>query len=153
MDVISKRPRSMRIDVSAVLGIFIGSFTWNDSQMQVLLAREKKFITGPATSESMQELLKLPIDPVVLFNIFWDENLSPKEWTCVQENLLPKNCKHKTLDILVTWQERSNHHRLIELDSPKVNAQLSLTQLEEDVSLNAGTFLLKAPPKFQKIDL
>jgi outer membrane lipoprotein-sorting protein len=153
LDVISKYPRLLRMDISAVLGIFIGSFTWNESQMQVLLAREKKFISGPANSNSMQELLKLQIDPTALLNIFWDENLSSNEWTCIQENLLPKSCKHKNLEIMITWHERAKLHRLVEIDSPKVNAQLSLTQLEEDVNLNANTFQLKAPANFQKMDL
>ncbi len=153
MEVISKRPKSMRMDISAVLGIFVGSFAWNDTDMQVLLAREKKFIIGPANSDSMQELLKLQMDPMALLDIFWDENLPSQEWTCEQENLLPKICKHKSLEIQVTWQERKDHHRLIEIDSPKINAQLSLTQLEEDVNLTPTTFKLKAPESFKVIHL
>ena len=153
MEIISQRPRSIRMDISAMLGIYVGSFAWNELGMQMLLAREKKFITGPANSDSMQELLKLQIDPVALLDIFWDENLPQAEWVCEQQNHLPKVCKHKNLAIQVTWQDRQNHHRLIEIDSPKVNAQLSLTQIEEEVNWTPATFHLKAPENFTVVQL
>ncbi len=154
MEVISRRPKSMRMDISAVLGIYIGSFVWNDSRMQVLLAREKKFINGPANADSMQELLKMQIDPQVLLDIFWDNPFSKAEWNCEVDAVgLSKSCKHKTLAIRVIWQEREGHHRLIEIDSPKVNAQLSLNDLEEDVEIKPTTFQLKAPESFRMITL
>ena len=95
----------------------------------------------------------MELDPVVLLNIFWDENPLSKEWNCELENSLPKFCKHKVMAVQITWQERKGHHRLIEIDSPKVNAQLSLDQLEEDVHLTATTFHLKAPENFKLIRL
>ncbi len=122
--------------------------------MQVLLAREKKFINGPANSDSMQELLKMPIDPQVLLDIFWDNSFPKSEWNCDVNPLgQAKICQHKSVGIRVIWQEREGHHRLIEIDSPQVNAQLSINELEEDIELKASTFQLKAPDSFRKINL
>ncbi len=154
LEVVSRRPKSMRMDISAVLGVYVGSFVWSDSQMQVLLAHDKKFITGPANIDSMQELVKLPIDPVALLNIFWDEPLSNREWSCeLDTGGLSKVCHHKTYAVRVTWTERDGRHRLIEIESAKINAQMSLNESEESPELKPNTFQLKAPEGFRMITL
>lgn len=155
IDAISRRPRSMRMDIKATLGIYVGSLVWNDSQMQVLLAREKKFLSGPANADSMQTLLKMQLDPQALLDIFWNDPLPVREWSCVTDAVggLVQSCKHKSLGITVVWQEREGRHRLIEVDSPKANVQLSIKELEEDVELKPSTFVLKAPESFQLISM
>ncbi len=154
LEVISSRPKNMRMDVTTTLGFYIGSFVWNESQMQILLARDKKYITGPANADSMQEILKMQIDPLALFNIFWEEHLANREWSCEFDHVgLSKICKHKALMVQVIWQERSGRHRLIEIDSPKVNTQLSLTEGDEKVELKSTSFQLKAPEGFRNIKL
>ncbi len=152
LEVVSRRPKNMRMDISAILGVYVGSFVWNENQMQILLAREKKFIVGPANVESMQEILKLQIEPVALFNIFWDEPLSAAEWNCELDQLKRmKLCRHRTLAIQIVWQERDGRHRLIEIDSAKINTQLSINEIEEDTEIKASTFQLKLPEGFKLI--
>ena len=144
----------MRMDLSAILGVYVGSLVWNDSQMQVLLAHDKKFINGPATADSMQELLKMPIDPQALLDIFWENPLSNREWVCELDQVgLSKICKHKSFAIKISWQERDGRHRLIEIDSPKANVQLSLTESEDSYEVKPSTFQLKAPEGFRIITL
>lgn len=96
----------------------------------------------------------MQMDPQVLLDIFWDDPLPKTEWTCEADAIgFSKSCKHKTLAIRIIWQEREGKHRLIEIDSPKLNTQLSLNELEEDVELKPTTFQLKAPDSFRMINL
>lgn len=154
LEVVSRRPKNMRIDISATLGIYVGSFVWNEHKMEILLARDKKFIVGPASADSMQEILKMQIDPQALLDVFWEQPLSPREWNCERDRSeLTKLCKHKTLAVQIIWQERSPRHRLIEIDSQKVNTQLSLNEVEEAPEIKASTFQLRAPEGFKNITL
>lgn len=154
LDVIGLYPKKLRMDISAILGIYVGSFAWNDQEMQMLLAREKKFISGKANRESMQELLKLPLDPVVLSQLFWDQKLGGSDWKCsLDSNLHPQKCEQADLKIQIEFKERTPDTRIVMIDSPKIEAEMNIQKYQKEIHTDSQTFLLTAPENFSVIRL
>ena len=81
LDVIAQEPDRLRLDVTATLGTYVGTFVSSDGRFTWLSALEKRFVTGAADSAAARALLRLPIGPGDIIALLFDSPLG-KSWSC-----------------------------------------------------------------------
>ncbi len=140
----------LRMDVTSPVGTHVASVLLIGEELQYLNVSGKTLTTAKASRESLRELLKIPIEPVALYNIFFDRPMENKNWSCVNgTNGFLKTCKDHRTGLQIEWVSREGAKRTIDLQHPAASIQMNLYSFESKVAEQAKAFTLKVPSSFQ----
>lgn len=158
IDIVAQRDRAVRMDVSAIFGIYVGTLTLKNQDLRILLARERKFYRGSVNSaQSLRSVIGMNLHPAVLYTLLFDSD--PGEgWRCSRSStgLLGK-CESSEGQLKIVWQKReaadSRAPKTILITSPKVEVQMQLGEAREDVSMTDKTFEIAPPSGYRTIQI
>lgn len=147
IDALAREPSELRLEITTQLGIPIASIAINHSRIQALLPQQKKYIEAPANAESMGRIARMAIEPQVLIDIFFDNNLAQRRgWSC--DNAQEQRCAHAQSQASVTWSKREGNPRQFEIDSPRADGHFSIKELSTKVEFDQQTFKLNPPASY-----
>lgn len=138
LDFVAQRPRRLRMEATTPgLGVHIASFALDGANMSYILSRQKRFVSGPAEPRVMKDLIQIALAPEALVDLIFDRPLDEKFWSCTfDENHLPLLCAHRTSQLRITWSERDNEKRIVEIDAPAARVTMSLRETSSKVEVN-----------------
>jgi hypothetical protein len=148
LQIVARQPEQMRMDATAAMGVYVGSFVMNGPQTDFLSARDKKFYTGPTGPEMMQALLRTPLDPRTFHKVLFGEALDKEEWSCstIQSQYV---CDHRHTDLKLSIKDQSPSERLLSLNSPMVSARFKVRLVESTGGQGEELFRLQSPEGFR----
>lgn len=150
VDVMAVRPEKLRMEVTSPIGIHLASFAMNNGKVEYLLTRRKEFYRGRTSSENLQEVLQMPIDPRLLTKILFDEDLSGQGWQCKRDKKgFLSACEDDGQDLKLTWSNRERSRRTITFFTPKARVQMLLKGFKAKVEAKGNLFRLQAPKNFK----
>ncbi len=150
LEIIAHEPSHLRMEVSGMMGIYLASFALRDTQVQYILAQQKKFVMAPADVNSLHDLVPIRITPQDLMRILFDRPLAKKDWECKLDEVgLPAVCVHAEDVIRVTWLERNGGHRKLKIESSTAEATLLLEESRSKVETKGDVYTLVAPAGYR----
>lgn len=153
VDVLGKRGGPFRMEASAILGYPVASYVMDQSGFKCAVYPEKKFYEGNLSEEALQPLLKVPMSPVVLRQIAFDEPLSGSVWKCAKgADGHVESCVSAASQTKVAWK-REGANRSVRIEAPGFEMDWVFGLPQTDVQFKEGTFHLEAPQGFKVIRL
>jgi hypothetical protein len=151
LEIVAQRPQRLRMEATTPgLGIHVASFAMNGDHMSYILTRQKLHVSGPATEQAVQQLMKVAIAPQSLVDLFFDRPLNEANWKCSTDS---KNqlahCEHNSGKLSVNWSERESNRRIVEIDSESAKVTMSLTESPSKVQVDDSLFELPVPDGFR----
>jgi hypothetical protein len=142
------KDQKIRLDVLSPIQTHIASLTLNGEELSYILAQTKQAYRGMATASAMVPVIRVPMNPKLLYNIFFDQPIVEKNWSCTKDkNDLLKECKTK--DLKITWVSREGAARVLEIEHAKAFLQINIHKYGGEVSPTDAKFNLKIPDSFK----
>ncbi len=148
LQIFALQPDQLRMDATAAMGVYVGTFVMNGETTQFLSAREKKFYTGPTSPEMMQALVQAPLDPRTLYNVLFDRPLDMDQWDCEEKNEI-LNCMYQSAKLQLRLKNTDEYEKMLSLNSPKVSVRLKFSLVGTKLEQGSELFNLKPPAQFR----
>lgn len=144
--------KKLRIDILSPIQTHIASLALKGDALSYLIVAEKRGYRGMSSAAAMTPVLRIPLDPKLLYNIFFDQPITDKSWSCTEdEKGMPKECKQLRGSMKITWVTRQGSQRVLEIEHPKAFLQINIHTYDGPVEPNDPKFDLKIPDSFQLI--
>lgn len=151
VDVLGERGGAMRMDATAILGYPVASYVMTPEEFRCAVYTSKAFYQGPVTETALRPLLKVPMSPVVLRQVAFDEPLSG--WKCTRgADGKVQSCESAVTRVSATWK-REGAHRVVSFKGPGFEMEWAFGAPRTDVQLKDSAFVLEAPRGFRVIRL
>jgi hypothetical protein len=152
LEIRSIKHDKFRMDVTAALGHPVASLVIDGKEMTYVLFETKQYFRGTPSSASLKPVINVPLDPRIIDNIFFDEPITEKEWTCTRDrhNYLAE-CRRLTSDLVITWSERKGRRKLVNIENGTTLVQINVTSFQPKVEQNPNPFILNPPKSFKMI--
>lgn len=142
--------RKLRIDATSPVGTHLASVLLQDGELEYLSVQDKTLYKMRADRESLRRLLKVPLDPPVLYNILFDRGIADKNWSCSEDQKgRPQSCVELRTKLRVEWAQREGVKRVIDVEHPDATLQMNLYGFKKQVVDPQNAFQLKVPPSFK----
>lgn len=168
VDVLASRDRFFRMDATSVFGVHVGSIVMDGNQLQAVLISEKKFYQGDPSEKVMARIFGLPLDPHLLWNIFFQEAPTDRGWQChwANDGQL-ENCENIERKTELSWvltntnnredkdKLESRYHEVTgaHLRHSNYMVRIEFKNFEPHVPIQESKRQIIAPRSFRKMDL
>ncbi len=153
LEILSKRPHRLRVDVTSTLGVHVASLAMQGEVMTCLIVQERKYYQGRPEAKIMKELVRLELDPRVLVDVLFD--LPPQKsegWRCERDSdEYLTRCLNSKSRLEIKWQKRDGRERVLSFSSPESEVQLHLQNFQSKVEVIEEKFALKVPAAFTRL--
>jgi hypothetical protein len=149
LDVNAVQKEKLRMDVTAALGHPVASLVINGKRLTYVLIDSKQYYQGEPTSAALKPVLGVPLNPKLLYNVFFDLPIEDKSWTCTQDKsgyLI--ECREAGTELVIRWGERQGRRKLVTIDHPIGLVQINVSSFQPKVGAN---FELTPPKGFRVI--
>ncbi|MFM6928250.1 MAG: hypothetical protein ACKOX6_07285 [Bdellovibrio sp.] len=154
IDILAIKHQRVRFDVTAMLGYQVASLVMSPKEISYIIYPEKKFYHGKSSERAMEKVIGLPLHPMNLANIAFDEPVRGTGWGCEMDmaGLLSK-CENKIRAITVLWKDRSEGGKKVVITAPQFEMQWLFKPVQTEVQFKPETFTLKQPEGFKAIQI
>lgn len=116
IDLVAIKNQKLRLEASATLGYQVGSVIMNQNEFIAIIYPQKKILKGPLNEQILVRTFKMPIPPIALYAIAFDESIKGKGWKCqYDENKLVSQCENGISK--VEWVNRKENTKLVKISS------------------------------------
>lgn len=152
MDINAVQGKKIRIDVTAALGHPVASMVMQEKQLTYVLMEKKQYYQGNATEDALARVINIPVNPHLLYNLFFDLPVTEKSWACTQDSKgFLTECKQAKNNLLLRWADRHGRRKVLYIDHPDGSLQINVNTFQPKVEGRAGLFELKPPASFRQI--
>lgn len=154
IDLTAIRDEGARLEVTAFLGYQVGTAVVTKNEFRFLLIPQKRFYYGKATEDALAPLMKLPIHPMTLVRVAFDQPIIGNGWSCRRDAVGSiETCDNKILNVSIKWYDRKGFAKKVLLASPQFEMDWVFPEPQTNVQYSNETFRLDAPESFKKIKL
>lgn len=154
IDLYAVRNSKLRVEVSATLGYQVASLVMDSSQLTYVIYPQKTFYRGKNSETAFEQVLGIPIHPMNLSNIAFEDPIRAPGWTCSQnEKGLVSQCENRENQTQIKYLSRDDGRKKVSLSSPKFEMIWIIEATQPNDSLKAEIFDLKVPEGYRKIKL
>jgi len=141
--------QKLRMDVTSAVGTHLASVLVNGNDVEYMNVAEKTVVITKASRDSLRTLLKIPIEPHILYNVFFDRPIENKTWSCSSEKGLLHSCKDRQTGVDIEWLSREGAKRTIALRHKVASVQINLYDFVSPVTNPEKAFILNTPKSFK----
>ncbi|MBO9665677.1 MAG: DUF4292 domain-containing protein [Bdellovibrio sp.] len=155
IDVMAVKNQRVRLDVTALMGFQVASLVMSPKEIAYIIYPEKRFYFGKSSEQAMNKIIGLPIHPMNLTYIAFDEPIRGTGWTCelgVTDGLISK-CENQKRAIRVEWKDRTEGKKKVVITAPQFEMQWLFKSPQTEVQFKPETFTLKQPEGFKAIQI
>jgi len=154
IDLFYKQNSAFRLEVSAMLGIQLGSLVMIPNQISYLLHQQKVFVVGPVTTKTTRPLFKHEIDPKILWALVFDRDLAAYGFKCrISDKITECVVNEKSLSTTVTKETKDNGLKKMVIENSVFRfVWIYKTMKKHNMSYNE-TFVLKKPEEYRLITI
>lgn len=136
LEVVAEKSNALRMEVSGTMGVSVASFLMTGETVQYAIHTQKRAFSGKNSEKALSPLFQISLNPKYLENIFFDESISEKNWSCTQDNQgLVARCERLSDRLQIEWKERNGENKRVLIQSPEFEVQVlvkSFTTKVED---------------------
>jgi hypothetical protein len=142
--------QSLRLDVTSPVGTHVASVLMDGENIHYLSVSEKTVYKSKANRDSLRGIFKIPIEPKLLYNVFFDRPIEAKTWSCVSDTRgLLQECKDRQTGLNIRWTSREGAKRTVAIEHAAASLQINLYDFVKEIKDPATAFVLPAPSSFR----
>ncbi|MGZ3785098.1 MAG: hypothetical protein ACXWQX_12405 [Bdellovibrio sp.] len=154
IDIYAIKDSKLRMEVSALMGFQVASMVMTPQEISYIIYSQKYFFHGRNSERAFSHFLTLPLHPMNLANIAFDEPIKGPGWSCSSNTLgLPSHCENIQKDIRVTWSDRTQGQKKVLIAAPQFEMQWQFSVPKTEVQFKEDLFNLKQPSGFKAIQI
>lgn len=143
----------IRIDVFGPLGlIHAASVVYENQKFEALLPLEKRYVFGEANEQTMESILKIPLDPAIFYNLIHQTGFENRDWSCtLDETHKVRDCENRRAGLNVTWNKsmsRNSGEFILRHESG--SAQFTFNKFRELDQVPNDKFKLNVPNGYKR---
>lgn len=152
--LIGSKEGRLRMEITATLGYQVGSIVANRNSFKAAVYPQKTYYEGLPTSEALYKLIRIPIEPLILLNIAYEQQIKVRGWLCQNDsaNFIAR-CVNQSLGIEIKWTERKGGRKLVLLSSQQFEMRWLFEAPQSDSALKSTIFDLESPAGFKTIQI
>ena len=77
--------QKLRMDILSPIQTHIASVALKGDELAYLIVAEKRGYRGMSSASAMVPVLRIPLDPKLLYNLFFDKPITDKNWSCTED--------------------------------------------------------------------
>ena len=152
IDIKARAFKQLRIDATSAIGGHLAALVLSGEDVSYIMVRQKSYFKGRANGRSLSRVLGIRMDPKLLYNMLFDRAPEDKNWVCKKDkNDFLLECQNLKTQDKITWKNRENARKLVQLENKKGLLQMNLRGFEAKIKQSPQTFKLKIPKSFKRI--
>lgn len=154
IDIYAIKNQRARLEITALLGLQVASLVMSPSDISYIVYPQKTFFYGRNSERAFSRMLNLPLHPMNLANIAFDEPVRGPGWTCRQDDQGGlSQCENSKREIQVNWLDRNEGQKKVVIRAPQFEMQWQFTAPKTEVEFKSELFTLKQPSGFKAIQI
>lgn len=154
IDIYAIKNQRARFEISAILGFQVASLVMSPEEISFVLYPQKTFYYGRNSEKAFSRMIDLPLHPMNLTNIAFDEPVRGPGWKCFLDTMgLVSQCENTQRRILVTWSERNEGQKKVVISAPQFEMLWQFSAPQTEVQFKSEIFTLKQPSGFKTIQI
>ncbi len=147
LDVSAIKNEKLRMDVTAALGHPVAALVMDGNKLTYVLLESKQYYQGAPSAQALKGVLPIPLDPRLLYNVFFDLPVEDKSWSCTSDKSgYLAECREASGDLLIKWSQRQGRKKLISIEHPQGLVQINVNSFQPKVEAKFELI----PPKSYK---
>lgn len=148
VDFVADRKERLRMDVMGTFATPVAAMVLDNGNMTYILPQQKKFFQGEAKGNTLASVLKVGIEPKVIYNLLYDEPIVG--WTCRKlPSGLIAGCESPADKVKVDWIERTGTSRKIRITNVHYEITMTLNRVPTKVQQPDRVFTLNIPSGYK----
>lgn len=135
--------KKLRLDITSLLMGHIASLTLNNNKLEYILTQQNKYYSGTSNQQSMQRLLSLPINPQLLYNLFFFKSIELKSWICQNGENFLQSCQRLQDQLTITWKKSRSGFGNIFIEHSKASVIIKIKNFQPYIAKRKNLFRLK----------
>jgi hypothetical protein len=154
IDIYAIKNERARFEITALLGYQVASLVMSPQEISYIIYPQKKFFYGKNSERAVQQMIGLPLHPMNLTSIAFDEPVRGRGWQCnIDGQGLIASCENKERAIVVQWLNRSEGSKNVVITAPQFEMQWQFAAPQTEVQFKNELFTLRQPEGFKAIQL
>lgn len=154
IDVFAIKNDRTRFEVTALMGYQVASLVMSAKEISYIIYPEKKFYFGKNSTSAVEKILGLPLHPMNLSYIAFDEPIRGAGWKCYADTAgLISKCVNNERAMAVEWRDRHQGEKKVVITAPQFEMQWLFKAPQTEVQFKSETFTLKQPNGFKAIQI
>lgn len=154
IDIFAEKNARVRLEVAALMGFQVASLVMSPQEISYIIYSRKAFFHGRNSERAFSQVINLPLHPMNLMNIAFDEPVQGPNWLCSFDTFgLPSHCENLQKEIRVDWSDRNQGQKKVKIAAPQFEMQWQFSAPKTEVQFKEDLFILKQLPGFKAIQI
>lgn len=154
IDIYAIKHERARFEITAMLGYQVASLVMSPVEISYVIYPQKAFFYGRNSERAFNRMIDLPLHPMNLANIAFDEPVRGNGWKCGLDNAgFISQCENSQKGIRVSWSERNEGQKKVLITAPQFEMQWHFSAPQTEVQFKPELFTLKQPSGFKAIQI
>lgn len=154
IDILAIREQQARFEISGLFGIQLASLVMDPRQIRFVYYPQKKFYYGENSETVLTGLIHMPLHPMNLSRIAFDEPLMGAGWKCQDDKEgWVSECENSARKLNVRWLNRDGGAKRVLITAPGFEMTWHFDEPRSTVQFKPNTFTLNQPEGYQVIHI
>jgi hypothetical protein len=154
IDIYAIKNQRARLEISALMGFQVASLVMSPAEISYVIYPQKTFFYGRNSERAFSRMIDLPLHPMNLANIAFDEPVRGQGWKCTLDAMgAISQCENSGRGILVAWAERNEGQKKVRITAPQFEMQWQFSAPQTEVQFKSELFTLKQPAGFKAVQI
>ena len=154
IDILAIKNERARFEITALLGFRVASLAMSPSDISYIVYPQKTFYYGRNSEAAFARMLDLPLHPMNLTNIAFDEPIRGRGWRCQLDHMgFISLCENAARKLAVKWTDRKEGTKKVLITGPQFEMQWHFGAPQTEVQFKTETFTLRQPEGFKAIQI
>lgn len=154
IDILAVRDIQARFEISALFGTQVASLVMNSKEISYSYYPQKKFYHGKNSEKAFAPLISLPLHPMNLTYIAFDQPITGAGWQCTSDSAGNiEYCGQKERGIDIKWLNRNEGAKRVLITAPGFEMTWLFEQPKTSVQFKPQVFTLSQPDGFKAIQI
>jgi hypothetical protein len=154
IDIYAVKNERARFEITAILGYQVASLVMSPTEITYAIYPQKSFFYGKNSERAFQRMIDLPLHPMNLTNIAFDEPVRGPGWKCTLgvDGYL-SICENPQRQMKAVWSDRKEGKKKVVITGPQFEMQWQFAAPQTEVQFKEDLFTLRQPPGFKAIQI
>lgn len=154
IDIYAVKNERARFEISAILGYQVASLVMSPTDISYAIYPQKIFFYGRNSERAFRRIIDLPLHPMNLANIAFDEPVRGPGWKCTlgADGFLSQ-CENVQRQMKAVWSDRKEGKKKVVITGPQFEMQWQFAAPQTEVQFKEDLFTLRQPPGFKAIQI
>ncbi|WP_413569230.1 hypothetical protein ACLWBD_01005 [Bdellovibrio sp. HCB117] len=154
IDIYAIKNERARLEISAMLGYQVASLVMSPSEISYVIYQQKTFFYGRNSERAFSRMIDLPLHPMNLANIAFDEPVRGPGWQCtLATDGWISQCDNLQRNLRVVWSNRNEGEKKVVITGPQFEMQWQFPAPQTEVQFKNDLFTLRQPSGFKAIQI